>query len=212
MRIVETKVYQFEELSETAQEKAVEAMADINVDYDWWTQDGLLDLSAQEMKDRRIKLSEEWWNSDKPTDRNGNIIGEYPAHTGLINYEIAAFSIDRDYFVQYKDIKIRCDNTFRKFLRIPKRLYENCWTTFENPSRGYYNDSTVFSIEADFWDSREFTAKQQSIVDRAIEIVNDKIAESLAMLQSEYESLTSREAIVETIKINEYEFSANGKF
>lgn len=36
MRIKETKVYPFGELSETAKEKAVEKLSDINVDYEWW--------------------------------------------------------------------------------------------------------------------------------------------------------------------------------
>ena len=31
-----TKVYRFEELSDTAQEKAMEKLYDINVDYSWW--------------------------------------------------------------------------------------------------------------------------------------------------------------------------------
>lgn len=36
MKIIETKVYKFEELNEEAQEKAIEKLYDINVDYDWW--------------------------------------------------------------------------------------------------------------------------------------------------------------------------------
>ncbi|KKN21668.1 hypothetical protein LCGC14_0922960 [marine sediment metagenome] len=36
MRIKETKVYPFDELSEDAKEKAIEKLYDINVDYEWW--------------------------------------------------------------------------------------------------------------------------------------------------------------------------------
>jgi len=36
MRIKETKVYPFDELSDEAKEKAVEGLCDINVDYEWW--------------------------------------------------------------------------------------------------------------------------------------------------------------------------------
>lgn len=35
-RTVETKIYSFEELSEEAQEKAIEKFNDCGVDYDWW--------------------------------------------------------------------------------------------------------------------------------------------------------------------------------
>ena len=36
MRIKQTKVYEFAELSETAKEKAVQNLADINVSHEWW--------------------------------------------------------------------------------------------------------------------------------------------------------------------------------
>ncbi len=36
MRTVRTKVYKFDELSKEAQQKAIERLSDINVDYDWW--------------------------------------------------------------------------------------------------------------------------------------------------------------------------------
>lgn len=37
MRTIRTKVYKFNELSESAQKKALTEMWDINVDYDWWS-------------------------------------------------------------------------------------------------------------------------------------------------------------------------------
>ncbi len=36
MRIAQMRVYQFDELSEEAKEKALQKLRDINVDYDWW--------------------------------------------------------------------------------------------------------------------------------------------------------------------------------
>lgn len=36
MKTIRTKVYQFKELTEQAQQKAIEQFSDINVDYDWW--------------------------------------------------------------------------------------------------------------------------------------------------------------------------------
>lgn len=36
MRIKETKVYTFDELSETAQQKAIEKLGDLNVTHEWW--------------------------------------------------------------------------------------------------------------------------------------------------------------------------------
>ena len=36
MRIVKTKVYKFNELSDAAKQKALEKLYDINVEFDWW--------------------------------------------------------------------------------------------------------------------------------------------------------------------------------
>jgi len=36
MRTIRTKVYLFEELSEVAQQKAINELSNINVDYNWW--------------------------------------------------------------------------------------------------------------------------------------------------------------------------------
>lgn len=36
MRTIRIKLYKFSELSKDAQEKAIESLSDINVDYDWW--------------------------------------------------------------------------------------------------------------------------------------------------------------------------------
>jgi hypothetical protein len=36
MKIIETKVFKFEELDEAAQETAISELYDINVDYEWW--------------------------------------------------------------------------------------------------------------------------------------------------------------------------------
>lgn len=36
MRTIETTVYSFDELSEEAQQKAIDTLCSVNVDYDWW--------------------------------------------------------------------------------------------------------------------------------------------------------------------------------
>lgn len=37
MRTIRIKLYKFSELSESAKQKAIENLSDINVDYNWWT-------------------------------------------------------------------------------------------------------------------------------------------------------------------------------
>ena len=211
-----TDVYTIDELKADhpdAYQKALERYAGINVDFEWYDYDGLLDLTEAEMQSRKIKLSEKWYESDKPKDHNGNLLGEYPAYTGLIKYKIASFDLSREYYIQFSDIEVMCENTFRKFLRIPKRLWDNCYYTFNNSSNGFpmRSSNTIFEIEPDCWDGRDFTERQQQIIDRAIEIMTDKIAESLSNLSKSYDYLTSEPAILESLQINEYQFTLGGK-
>jgi len=60
MRIIETKVYTFNELSETAQQKAIEKLYDINVSYDWW------DFTYEDASNVGLKISgfDIWRGSD----------------------------------------------------------------------------------------------------------------------------------------------------
>lgn len=56
MRIAQIKVYQFNELSEEAKEKAIEKLRDINVDYEWW--DGELEDFKRELREIGIEAEE----------------------------------------------------------------------------------------------------------------------------------------------------------
>lgn len=65
MRIKETKVYQFAELSDEAKEKAVENMVDINVNYEWW------DCEYEDAAQVGLRLTE------FDLDRNRHCKGEF---------------------------------------------------------------------------------------------------------------------------------------
>jgi len=199
MRIVETKVYHVNELSDEAKENAISNLCDINVDHDWWDYDGLLDLTEKEMKSRRIKYMH-------PSAMK-NVPGYYPSYTGLFKYDEIYFDIDRNWHLHFKNLVVQDDDTFRKFLRIPKRLWANTYYSFYNIKERYATTSIEFEEQNN---ELEFTDKQQEILDRAKEIFDDKVQEALVNLRESYEYLTGDEAIMETIEANEYEFTADG--
>lgn len=193
--IKKTKVYKFDELPEDGKEKAIENLYDINVDYEeWYEDDGLLDLSKEEIKNSKIKMSE---------------------YKNLIfNWDKLYFSIDREWYIQFIGLETTNDDLLRKFLRIPKPLWDNChWYFDEDPGRETNSGicSSRIVIEPDYEDGKEFTAKQQEIIDNAEEIMNDKISEALKIISDNYDYLTSRKSIINTIKANDYEFSVDGK-
>jgi len=197
------KAYKFDELTEDQQDKAVENYGDFNVDYEWWEGDWLLGLTTEEMKSRRFRRGD-----------------NYPADTGLFSYDKLYFEgvgYSRNRYIQFPDLQVNDDNCFRKFLRIPKRLWEVCEWRFETPAGfGYNAGTTKLVIESDKWDERlpdwvDFTDHQQEIVDQACEIMNDKIDQALTDLQTEYEHQTSRGAISESLRANDYDFTEDGK-
>ena len=183
-------VYTFDELSEEAKQTAIEKLYDINIDYDWWQDDALIDLSTKECKARHIT--------------------EYPSNC-LFAWKEIYFDLDRNQHLQFKNLVVHDDNVFRKFLRIHPKLWQNCQYHFENSSSSWKASNTELAIDADFEDGRDFTPKQQAIVDRAVEIFSDKIHEGWTMLRKQFEYLQSEEAIIETIKANEYQFTEDGR-
>jgi hypothetical protein len=85
-------------------------------------------------------------------------------------------------------------------------LWQDCHYSFDTPGR-YRNTFIVIETE----NGEDFTPKQQEIIDRAIEIFADKVSEGLSNLRVNYEYLSSREAIIDTIKANDYEFTEDGE-
>lgn len=65
MRTIETNIYQFSELSETAKAKAIENLYDINVDYNWWQ------FVYEDAKNIGLKITA------FDLDRNRNADGEF---------------------------------------------------------------------------------------------------------------------------------------
>ena len=63
MGTIETKVYKFNELSDTAKENAIDRLRNINVDYDWWEDDFLLDIVSPKKISKKITP---WWKRTPP--------------------------------------------------------------------------------------------------------------------------------------------------
>lgn len=189
---VTTTVYEFKELSDDVQEKVIENLWDINVDYEWWDYDCLMHITDNEIENMKLTSIEESF-----LDRNS-----------LFNSTIQAFDIDRDNFIQM-DIEVNDEEIFRKFLGISEKLWDNCYYEFSSGT-GRYSDTHMEITENDPSED-EFTTDDITVIERADDIINEKILDALWNLRETYEYLTSREAIVETIEANEYEFTKSGR-
>ncbi len=180
-------LYKFDELSEEAQEKALDNMRDINVqDIFWSDYDCKMGLSTKELKSRSMK-SEHIFSGDND----------------------CYFDVGRGSYIQFKDIEVENDDDFRRWLRVPKQLWLNSYYTIDKTP--FRERNTTLEIEPDKESRNDFTDREQEIIDRAIEIFDDKVSEALVNLRNSYEYQYSDEAVKETIEANEYEFTEEGK-
>ena len=154
MRIMKTKVYPFDELSEDAKDKVIENLWDINIFHEWW------EVTYEDAENVGIKIT--------------------------------SFDIDRGSYCK-GDIDDAID-TARAIL---KEHGDKCetWQTAKD-----FHDA----VAKDGEDTDDFEIL-------CSEFKYSILEDYRIILQKEYEHLTSRETIIESIKINEYEFTEDGK-
>lgn len=154
MKTIEINLYKFNELSEEAQQTAIEKLWDINITDSWW--DGLYDDA--ENVGVTIKGFDIGRGSYCNIEFDGSPLDT--AHLITINWGDA------------------CDE----------------WKLSEQ----FIKDYEAMSDDDDFEDVEDEYRTQLSEV-------------FLQNLRNEYEYLTSKEAIIETIEANEYDFTEDGR-
>ena len=186
-RLVEVRVFSFDELLKDVQQKVLDEHREINVDYEWYDMDGLVDLSEKDMKEAGIKDS------------------EYPMNTGLIKYNHRKmyFDLDRGQYLQLNDLEVTDENVFRKWLGIPEKLWKKIDYRFINE-----RDNNTYIM---FTPDQDLTTEEEDILGGAVEKWSDKMHEAWKMLHDTYESIMEDDAVADTLRANDYEFRADGK-
>ena len=167
-KTVET--YKYGELSESAKEKALEKMCDINVDYDWW------ENVYEDAATVGIKITD--FNIDRGSYCDGDFMHDAE--------EVASLII--------KNHGESCETfkTASAFLKEHKEAFEAMEKAEDGEILNYQDEQTLTDIAEEF--------KKSILEDFRI------------ILTKEYEYLTGREAIEETIRANEYDFTKEGNF
>jgi len=159
-RVRKDIIYKFEELSEDAQDKALELLGDINIDYDWF-----------------------------------DTTYEDAANIGL---KIEGFDIGRGNY---------CKGHFTQSAEdVAKAIIENHGKDCETYKTASAYLEELNKIKAKTPDDEDIYSD-----DEDAEFLRSLCEDYRIMLQKDYEYLTGREAIIETIKANEYEFTEEGK-
>lgn len=152
MRTIETTVYKFEELTEEAQQKAVENLYDINLDH---------------------------WHESIYEDAK------------MIEIKIKSFDIDRG--------QIEVDS-LDSIPRIAELILEN-----------HGKECETYKIAEQYMKEHDELGEDDDYDEIDNNFMNDIGEEYLSILKKEFEYKTSKEAIIETIQANDYEFTEEGK-
>ena len=178
------EVYKFSELSEEAREKALIQLYDINVFHDWYRDE--LDYYATQWE-------EEYGITFKPED--------------------VCFDLDnrRSLYFHGNSIEVVNQEKFIKYHKLGRQLrYREVRFDFDTHYYGGGDGRT--SLEMTIYDDDDI--KQRPELDLPVDFDDwfRSICEDLISdLRKQYEYITSEEAIIETIEINDYGFTEDGE-
>jgi hypothetical protein len=201
MRTIKINLYKYNELSLQAQERALEYYSSINTDYNWFN--STLELWKENLEfigftNAKIYLSGFWNQGDGAcfdADINFDILFEkyakFANQNGMKKIQ-RALKKHRSWIYDYL-----CNETSYSITVINHRYSHESTRKIE--SSCYSTTKGVLSyIFSDFEGWLESFRK-----DLCCDIYKD--------LETEYEALSAREAVEETVRINGYEFTQNGK-
>ena len=186
MKTIEIKLYQFNELSEKAQERALEDLRDINLQEDWW-----FDYIMEDAKEFCLCIEEfDIYRQDckvvffYDADKTIKAIKENAGGELLL--------IANEYEQQVKEL-FKAYSDYEKYQE---------WLR----ERDYTLDDLEFEDwvieESGYQDDKESADK---------EFLYDLSEYYLSTLQGSYDYHMSDEAVIGTIEANEYEFTEDGK-
>lgn len=200
MRIMETKVYTFDELSESAKKKAIDKLRDINTDYEWY--DGTIEnitlfLEILGFSEVVISFSGFWSQGD-----GASFTGKYRFNAEWEKALNEHFPNDG----KWKEfgIALECAS---KYLQ---KRGEGCIEAEISRSTHHYCHENTVSFNVYSSEDRYANIpddEEDSFVDTCKNIMRHIYKE----LGEEYRYLSSDEVVIETIKANEYEFTEDGR-
>lgn len=180
----EYNVYNYDELSKESQSKVLKDMNDINVDYEWHKytiEDMEQRLETMGYKDAKIGFSGFWSQGDG-------------AHFTA--------SVDVAKFLKFHKLISK----YRKVYRVA----EDCTLTIKH--RGHYEHEMLMYTDSETYGlSDAVTHELIKLESLVLEMAREEARDIYKTLEKEYDYLTSDEAIIETIKSNEYTFLEDGK-
>jgi len=211
-RTVRTKVYQFDALSDKAKKKAIEQCRYFNVDGEWWEfiYDDFKRICETVGVDVDLKKTHFRFSSQ----------GDGAAFTADVDLFKLIDGINGEAWRQEAP-NLDKENNFtpphcsvdRRVLDLIKRDWISFTVNLEAKDRPYHTKADIeYDYTQDSCGSYENIENQLDLLYLWVKDVVIELNHLLyRILKREYEWRTSDEAVIETIKANEYEFLADGK-
>ena len=189
-----TKVFEFNELSATAQNNAIELNRDININGDYWS-----DTTIEDFKEIGAKFGLDidniyfsgFWSQ-----------GDGACFTGNYEYKKGALkAIKKEYpnFIELHEI-------IELLQKEQKRFFYNVQTTIENNGSNYSHENSV-TIDSYNSNTGDYMHESCTIGDT----LRDFMRLIYTTLEKEYNCATNNDTIKECLINNEYDFLESGE-
>ncbi len=197
MQVLTKKVeaYKFNELSEEAQEKVLRQFWDINVNDDFW-HECTIDDCKEIAKIIGIDITHIYF-------RGFSSQGDGACFEGSYSYKIGSVKEIMAYAPQDKELH----EIAKTLAEIQRKHFYRINATIKH--RGHYYHA--YCTDIDIYDTED----QYKVLDCTEEIktvLRDFMNWIYSQLNKQYDYLTSKESIIDTINANEYDFTIDGIF
>jgi hypothetical protein len=208
MKTIQLKLYEFAELEQQAQQKAIEAHRYINVSRDWW--DFIYDDFVQIAETLGITIKKDsihfqgFYSQWDGSAFNAEI--DLPKLLEAVNAQNW-----KSYAPQLK-LNISLPEIDRRVYRLIKNGQLDSNPHIIQPARSYYVKAELNESLPCSHHGYPLIEKQLDILENGIQVIADTLNRYLyRSLQDEYEYSTGEQAVTETIETNEYWFTGDGK-
>lgn len=200
-------LYQFDELSPEAQEKALEKLWDINTDDDWYRFmfddfEQIAEILGITFKRHNVRLM---GGSDR-SDPNIFFRGFYSQGDGACfegSYAYEKGSVKK--IREYAPVDTELHRIAQELFEIQKKNLYQIRALVRHRGHYYHEYCTEITVEND-------RGEIYGTVEAEIEqLLRDFMKWMYRQLRSEYEHQSSREQVIETIRLNEYDFLKDGR-
>jgi hypothetical protein len=192
-RQITKTVYQFDELSPEAQERAIEQWQEHGMDYEWY------DCIYSHVKEIGNLLGIE---IDNIYFSGFHSQGDGACFTGYYSFRRGAVKAVKEYAPQDKELH----QIAQDLHAINAKCFYNLSAHVKHGGHRSHASYTVINVE----DSRYYRPTEEA-KDALSEVLRDFMHWIYRLLEKEYEYQTSPEYIAEMFMANEYEFYENGK-